>query len=153
MKEGNVFEISDSIKKTWKISRNLLKKYLPLIKKQGLVIFLEGELGSGKTTFVQGLGNFLGIKKINSPTFVILKKHKGRGGIQLIHLDCYRLKKFKEARTLDIEKFINKKNILVVIEWPKIVLKYKNKIKNLLILKFSHISENKRKILIKFIKK
>ncbi|MDP2820737.1 MAG: tRNA (adenosine(37)-N6)-threonylcarbamoyltransferase complex ATPase subunit type 1 TsaE [bacterium] len=153
MKEDKVFEISDSIKKTQEISQNLLKKLLPLIKKQGLTVLLKGDLGSGKTTFTQGLGKFLGIKKINSPTFVILKKYQGACNIKLVHLDCYRLKNFKELQGIGIEKFINKKNILVVVEWPEIILKLKNKIKNKIVLNFSYISKNKRQISIEDIKK
>ena len=81
---------------------------------------LSGELGGGKTTFVQGFMTGAGIKKkITSPTFVLLKNYK-----LIYHIDCYRLKKAKELLDLGLrEILINPKNI-VLIEWPEIVKKY-----------------------------
>ncbi|MFH1188935.1 MAG: tRNA (adenosine(37)-N6)-threonylcarbamoyltransferase complex ATPase subunit type 1 TsaE, partial [bacterium] len=61
------------------------------IKKTPLVIALEGDLGAGKTTFIQGIAKGLGIQEqITSPTFVIMKKYPINGGF-FYHLDCYRL--------------------------------------------------------------
>jgi len=88
--------------------------------KKALVLALSGELGGGKTTFVQGFMTGAGIKKkITSPTFVLLKNYK-----LIYHIDCYRLKKAKELLDLGLrEILINPKNI-VLIEWPEIVKKY-----------------------------
>ncbi len=88
--------------------------------KKALVLALSGELGGGKTTFVQGFMAGAGIKKkITSPTFVLLKNYK-----LIYHIDCYRLKKAKELLDLGLrEILINPKNI-VLIEWPEIVKKY-----------------------------
>jgi tRNA threonylcarbamoyladenosine biosynthesis protein TsaE len=119
-----------------------------LIKKQGATVLLKGNLGSGKTAFTQGLGKFFKIKKINSPTFVILKKYRGPENIKLVHLDCYRLKSKKELQEIKLEKFINKKNVLLIIEWPEIFLKNKYKIKNCAVLNLAYISQNKRQIII-----
>ena len=87
--------------------------------KKALVLALSGELGGGKTTFVQGFMTGAGIKKkITSPTFVLLKNYK-----LIYHIDCYRLKKAKELLDLGLrEILINPKNI-VLIEWPEIVKK------------------------------
>ena len=87
------------------------------------MVALQGELGSGKTTFIQGLGEALGIKeKILSPTFVIMKhfniltfKHFNN----LYHLDCYRLESAKDLAELGLVEILAGKNNLVVIEWAE----------------------------------
>lgn len=71
--------------------------------RRGDVIALVGELGSGKTVFVKGLAKGLGVsnpKYVNSPTFVIIKEHRGR--IPLYHFDLYRL---DVSSQLDIENY------------------------------------------------
>jgi tRNA threonylcarbamoyladenosine biosynthesis protein TsaE len=142
--------ISYSPSETQKIARKIINDYLDLIKKQGLVILLDGELGSGKTIFTQGLGTALKIKrKINSPTFIIFKKYTNEEGITLFHIDCYRLKNSVELKKMKIDNFLNKPFHLIVIEWPSIFKNYKKKIKNLIEIKFTHISPLKRKIEIK----
>lgn len=150
MKRKKISQITTSAKATKDVAKNIIEKYKPLIKKQGLTILLRGELGSGKTTFAQGIASFFKIKKINSPTFTILKKYKNPEKIELVHFDCYRLKNYKELREIGFEKFINKKNVVVVVEWPEIItLKTKRRVENSLELSFAHISEKKRNIIIK----
>lgn len=111
-----------------------------------VVISLVGNLGGGKTTFVQGLAKGLGIKeKITSPSFVLIKKYKipKRSKI-LYHIDCYRLKTPKEILDLGFEEILSQKNALIVIEWA-------DKIKRILPkkrleIKFKYIDKNKREI-------
>lgn len=56
------------------------------------IVTLAGDLGAGKTTFVQGLGKGLGVTAtITSPTFVLINRYRTRDGRQLQHADCYRL--------------------------------------------------------------
>ncbi len=58
----------------------------------GAIIALAGDLGAGKTTFVQGLGQGLGVRApITSPTFVLINRYRCADGRQLQHADCYRL--------------------------------------------------------------
>jgi len=131
-----------------------------LKNKQALVIGLEGDLGGGKTTFVQGLAQGLGIKKqINSPSFVLIKKYRIRFGVadetlhpganfrSLFHIDCYRLNKPQELLELDFDQIIKNPRNLVVIEWAE-------KVKNILPedtlkIEFKWLGENKRKLIIK----
>jgi len=142
--------ISRSPLETQKIAASLLKKYLNKIKKEGMTIFLEGELGTGKTVFVQGLANALKIKKeVKSPTFIIFKKYSNQKGLQLVHVDCYRLKDSKELENLGIDDFFNKPYYLVVIEWPLILKVLKKKIKNPVEIKIKHLSLLEREIRIK----
>lgn len=78
-----------------------------------MTILLEGDLGSGKTTFTKGIGRALGITKtINSPTFTIMKTYKGK--YPLYHLDLYRLNGVNTE--FDLEEYID--SGISVIEWP-----------------------------------
>ena len=91
------------------------------------VIALSGELGAGKTTFVQGFAKGLGIKdRIISPTFVFIRQHKipGRTSI-LYHIDLYRLENLKDFGQFGIEEIWLNLNNIVLIEWAE-------KIENLL---------------------
>ncbi|MFH1767364.1 MAG: tRNA (adenosine(37)-N6)-threonylcarbamoyltransferase complex ATPase subunit type 1 TsaE, partial [Patescibacteria group bacterium] len=90
---------SNSRQETFKIARDLLDNL-----GDHRIILLKGELGSGKTTFAQGLAKTLGIKKrVTSPSFLLIKIYSlplncGYGAPQfshLYHLDLYRLKKIK----------------------------------------------------------
>jgi tRNA threonylcarbamoyladenosine biosynthesis protein TsaE len=95
------------------------------------VVGLYGDLGSGKTTFVQSLAKLLGVEGgVNSPTFVIekiydLPEEQGLGNKRfshLIHIDAYRLEKAEELLHLGWREIISNKNNLVLIEWPEKVL-------------------------------
>ncbi len=87
----------------------------------GSVIFLEGELGSGKTTLVQGLGQGLGILElIDSPTFTLINEYPG-GRLALYHLDLYRLQP-EEVAALHLETYwegIETELGIVAIEWAE----------------------------------
>jgi len=91
-------------------------------KKQGLIIGLQGELGSGKTTFIQGFAKGLGIKRnLTSPTFLIIRNYKllTTHHKLLYHIDCYRIKKIKELTVLGFKEIISKPANLVLIEWAE----------------------------------
>jgi len=94
-----------------------LGKKLAARLKAGDIVLLSGPLGAGKTALTQGIGEFLGIKGITSPTFVISRVHKGV--IPLIHVDAYRLlaspnSKF-EFDVLDLDT--GREDAITVIEW------------------------------------
>lgn len=90
------------------------------------VIALTGELGAGKTIFVQGFAEGLGIKeKIVSPTFVLIRIHKVPKGEQILyHVDLYRLENDYQIKNLGLEEIINNPNNLVLIEWAEKIGKY-----------------------------
>lgn len=103
-----------------------------------LVLALIGELGSGKTTFVQGFAKGLGIKdSIISPTFVIIRQHKN-----IYHVDLYRLEGFKE---LGLEEILANPNNIVLIEWAE---KLKNLPKNTIRITIKKLKNDKRLITI-----
>ncbi len=107
-----------------------------------MVICLNGELGSGKTMFVKGIANALGINEtITSPTFTIVKEYDGE--LPLYHFDVYRLDGNTEG--VGIEDYFTK-NGVVVIEWADTV---KNILpEERLDIKFKVAGENKRVLVI-----
>ena len=88
--------------------------------KAGSVVLLEGDLGSGKTTFVKGLAEGLGFKRpeeVKSPTFVLL--HVYSGGRPLYHFDLYRLESGTELEALGFEEFLKDPAGICCIEWAQ----------------------------------
>lgn len=81
----------------------------------GDLIVLAGELGAGKTTFTRGLGEGLGVRgAVTSPTFVIARRHpSGPRGVDLVHVDAYRLGSASEIDDLDLEVA----GTVTVVEW------------------------------------
>lgn len=85
--------------------------------KGGEVFALEGELGSGKTTFVRGLARGLGFAgPVTSPTFNLVHRYAG-GRLALAHFDLYRLKRVGEIEALDLDGVLES-GAVVAIEWP-----------------------------------
>jgi tRNA threonylcarbamoyladenosine biosynthesis protein TsaE len=82
------------------------------------ILALEGELGSGKTTFAKALARGLGVTEpATSPTFALVHRYHGRRG-PVFHLDCYRLRRPDEAEDLDWESLLAEGDALIV-EWPE----------------------------------
>ena len=103
-----------------------LSKKISKIIKPGDIIFIQGEIGVGKTTFVRFLINHLevenSIKKsdILSPTFNIVYNYE-IGKINIQHYDLYRLKNYRDILELGI--FENGKDSIKIIEWPELIKK------------------------------
>jgi tRNA threonylcarbamoyladenosine biosynthesis protein TsaE len=88
----------------------------PLVR-PGDLLLLTGDLGAGKTTFTQGLGEALGVRgPIASPTFIIARTHPSLvGGPSLIHVDAYRLSSLAELDDLDLDATLE--DSVTVVEW------------------------------------
>ena len=115
-------------------------------REKPLVFIIEGEMGVGKTIFVKGIGESLGIKNIISPTFVIYYEYGN-----FYHFDLYQIEDKEEFKHLGIENFLKPGNILC-FEWGEKageiinVLKKKGKV---IYVKIDYINEREREIIIK----
>jgi tRNA threonylcarbamoyladenosine biosynthesis protein TsaE len=86
--------------------------------KAGDVVCLQGNLGAGKTTFVQGLAQGWGsLDSVSSPTFILVNMYRRANGDQLFHLDTYRLESIPEAEELDLDTMLAEGAL--IIEWPE----------------------------------
>lgn len=84
----------------------------------GDVICLQGNLGAGKTTLVQGLAEGWGsMDAVSSPTFILVNQYRRADGGRLFHLDAYRLDSIPEGEELDLEAMLEEGTLL--IEWPE----------------------------------
>jgi tRNA threonylcarbamoyladenosine biosynthesis protein TsaE len=84
----------------------------------GDVVCLQGDLGAGKTTFVQGIAEGWGsVDAVSSPTFIIVNVYRAADGKQLFHMDAYRLESALEADELDLTEMLAQGPLL--IEWPE----------------------------------
>ena len=112
---------SDSVQKTEQIASDFSETL-----KGGDVIALYGELGSGKTTFVQAVAKALGIhKQIVSPSFVLVRSYKipknnaSKSPGKLVHIDLYRLESADDLRSVDLSELASDPGSLVMIEWAQ----------------------------------
>ena len=90
----------------------------------GSILAVQGDLGAGKTTFIQSLAAALGIKRfVPSPTFALMRTYKlpkAVNGIRrLVHVDAYRLKNESELQVLDLDEELADGQSLLVLEWPE----------------------------------
>ena len=130
---------------TKKLANTISKKI-----KIGDIIYLYGEIGVGKTTFVKYLinslqkKNNLTVTEVISPTFALLNEYQIKQ-FKINHFDLFRIKSSKEIENLDL--FTDRSSSITLIEWPQ---KIKKKPKNLIELKFNyHNNYKKRSVEIK----
>jgi tRNA threonylcarbamoyladenosine biosynthesis protein TsaE len=148
--------LTNSPAQTQKVGRELAKRILKDGRKDGAVVLaLLGDLGGGKTTFLQGFAKGLGLTdKILSPTFVIMKKFKIQSTKSernswfknFYHFDCYRLKDSKDILELSSKKELFLPENIVAIEWAE-------RVKDVLPaqtiqIEFKFVDNKKRKIII-----
>ena len=127
-----------------KIAKQVLKNTK---NKKAQILALYGDLGAGKTTFLQGFAKGLGVKEhILSPTFVIFKKFKIQDSSfnLFYHIDCYRLKDSKDLLGLGFEEFSSNPKNIIAIEWSEIIEDILPKDKISIRLKFE---DEKRRII------
>ncbi len=88
------------------------------------VVALHGDLGAGKTTFVQGFLSSLGVRsRVISPTFLLMRPHALKKGVyrRAVHIDCYRLHKKEELLSLGFQQLLESPDTILLIEWPELV--------------------------------
>jgi len=84
----------------------------------GDLICLQGDLGAGKTTFVQGIAQGWGsVDSVSSPTFILVNMYRRADQSQLFHMDAYRLDSTPEAEELDLDSMLTESALIV--EWPE----------------------------------
>jgi tRNA threonylcarbamoyladenosine biosynthesis protein TsaE len=116
----------------------------------GEVFALSGDLGTGKTKFLQGLAAGLGVKeRVNSPTFNILKIYHTSGASQKVkifcHVDAYRLKSATDLTALGLEEYLDLPDTVTAIEWAEIVQGICQPTAK--IIKIKQLSEQEREII------
>ena len=105
--------VSRSEEDTLELAENIESEKFP-----GMVICLNGELGSGKTVFVKGFAKALGISDtVTSPTFNLVKEYNS-GEMNLYHMDVYRLE--DGNREFGLNDYLNQ-DAIVIIEWPEMI--------------------------------
>ena len=108
-------KISSSVDETKNFAKNIAMDL-----KTPQLIALYGNLGSGKTTFVQGLAAGLGIKKrVLSPTFVFVREYQLDNKKMFFHVDLYRLDSSRDIATIGLSDILKTKNAIIAIEWPE----------------------------------
>jgi tRNA threonylcarbamoyladenosine biosynthesis protein TsaE len=139
-----IFE-SASVEQTKQIAADIVGQL-----QGGETLLLEGDLGSGKTTFVQGLADALKADHARSPTFSIMNVYQTNHSKirELVHLDFYRMKNPRELAELGLEEWLGRKDAVVVIEWPGVVADaaFKNPIR----VQLSVVNASERRIDISF---
>jgi tRNA threonylcarbamoyladenosine biosynthesis protein TsaE len=143
--------LSKSLAETQKIAEDFIKKIAGQKSDRATVVGLFGDLGSGKTTFAQAIGQCLGVEAVmTSPTFVIMKKYSLRSDISnltpntLIHIDAYRLDSGQELLNLNLTEDLANPQNLILIEWPERIEGVLPK--NLIRINFKFVSETQREI-------
>ena len=130
---------SHSLKETLSLGQEIGEQV-----EEGTVIALSGDLGSGKTVFVQGLAKGLNVPSdyyVTSPTYTLINEYPGR--IKLFHIDLYRVSGLNELEEIGIYDIVYG-NHITAIEWPE---RFEGNLPdNHLKIKIEIIDENRRKI-------
>lgn len=104
------------------IAHKVVETLASIAKEEARVLFLEGDLGAGKTTFTKEIAEILGVQKedVHSPTFILKKEYRAEHPVfkKLIHIDAYRFETKDEARALRLEEDLKDSSSLIVVEWP-----------------------------------
>ncbi|MBI4675489.1 MAG: tRNA (adenosine(37)-N6)-threonylcarbamoyltransferase complex ATPase subunit type 1 TsaE [Chloroflexi bacterium] len=132
---------SESVETTQALGAALAAQLVP-----GDVIALQGELGTGKTNFVQGLARGLGITEdVNSPTFILANEYPD-GRLPLYHVDAYRLENASQARDFGLDDYLNDDGV-TVIEWAERVRDALPQ--DVLWIEFEYLGENERRLVLR----
>jgi len=140
-------KISKSPEDTKKFATEFVAGLGGLKSDSATVVGLFGNLGAGKTTFVQYVAEILGVEgPVTSPTFVILKNYplNPKPYTLLVHIDAYRLKNGEELKKLGFKELLNNPGNLILIEWPENVTEVLPK--EMLQIRFEFMGDSTRKI-------
>ena len=141
--------LTESPNQTRKIGEVLAKEVLenPL-GGRAFVLGLRGDLGGGKTVFLQGFAKGLGIKeRITSPTFVLMRRFPVLASRykNFYHLDCYRIEGSKDILSLGFKDILSDPQNIVAVEWADKISKL---LKRFVLIRFKFIGEKRRELTI-----
>lgn len=140
--------ISSSEKQTKKIAHDLARALLHATSsKCAVVVALQGELGSGKTTFAKGFAKGLGVKRIiQSPTFLLVRHYPLPITYYsfLYHIDAYRLRSGKDLNMLGWGEWAHNPKNIILVEWAERVREILPE--HRFEIRFRHVDKNKRKV-------
>lgn len=115
--------------------------------KPGAVVALFGDLGCGKTVFTRGIASASGIDEpVTSPTFTIVQEYRREDGTLFFHLDMYRIDNEDCALAFGVEEFLFTDDAVAVVEWSERIEGLLDEVRDLHVIRFQHISENRRKL-------
>jgi len=135
---------TESAAETRKIGEALGRELKSAALGRAIIIAFKGELGTGKTVFIQGIGKGLGIKSIiTSPTFVLARKHPG--SVSLIHIDAYRITNRREADIFTRGLLAIPRSV-VCVEWHERIAHIARPD---ITVAITHLAGNRRKLIIK----
>lgn len=95
---------------------------IQVAESRSTILTLTGDLGAGKTTFVQSLAGLLGVTEmVTSPTFVVMKRYETSHPVfhSLVHIDAYRIENSMEMKPLRFDEILGEPGTLVCIEWAE----------------------------------
>ena len=134
----SIDKITTSPEETSSYAKSLASAFNP-----GSIYGFEGEIASGKTTFIKGILSGLDFKgMVNSPTFTLINEYEAKE--KVVHIDCYRERSISRWIQLGIIEYFNS-NSIILIEWPKVI----NPIlpKDVVYINFENININTRRII------
>ena len=138
--------ILNSLDDTADIAEEIAGELETYPKNKASIIFLEGDLGSGKTTLVKEILKSLGLSEpVTSPTFTIIEPYLIKNK-KIYHIDLYRIESRKELEVLGIEEYSAENDCLIFIEWPEKAKGFFSEYD--LKIRLSHINEISRELII-----
>ncbi len=121
-----------------KLGNSIGKNILP-----GVTVLLYGDLGTGKTVLIRGVGEAMKISGVRSPSFTLINEYESPAGIFLIHSDLYRLEE-NNVFALGLEEFAGASDSVLFIEWPE---RWKNPpVNDVIKISLTALNESEREI-------
>lgn len=150
---NNIY-ISKSEKETKKIAQLIFNQNKTKTVNKSLVFILSGELGAGKTIFIKGIGEGLGINNIISPTYTIAYEYplKNKCFDKLLHFDLYQIENIRDLKRVGIEEALLPNNILL-FEWGEKIsnlIRIINKRAYIVYINIEYITEGSRRLRVSY---
>ena len=133
----------ESLEDTKNLGIELAEKIQQRKNKEAFIVFLVGDLGTGKTALVKEIIHALGSNdQVKSPTFTIIEPYE-LALETIYHMDLYRINDSSELESIGLEEYLNEPNAIIFIEWPENSFGYLKKFN--MKISLQHLSKNERK--------